>query len=672
MNQSSPVADSFLYGLMRVTAVSPVVAVADPISCAKHCMAAIDQATDSHLVLLPELALGGYTCGDLFGHRSLLESVLVAIETLRVHSQGKPQLIVVGAPLVVNDALMNTAIVLGDGKVIAAVPKQYLPTYREFYEARHFKAGGPNTPPSTLIGDEVVPFGIDLIVRWGEAKLGIEICEDLWGPIPPSSLAAIGGANVLLNLSASNETIGKAAWRRDLVISQSGRCIAAYVYASAGPTESSTDLVFGGHCMIAENGRLVAQSSRVGDGAEDESIDSIRSVTADIDLQRIEHDRRITGTWHDVPDHVRLPYRFIDVAFTPADHTKKGVAFAVDGAPFIPQDPKTLNERCAEILSIQSAGLAKRVSRLPKSSSLVIGISGGLDSTLALLVAVQTLDANDWPRDRILGLTMPGFGTTEHTRRSAIDLMRVLGIRSEEIDIRQLSLDTFRALHHQPLGITIDDQTTVESLQAALVQTAHGAGDLVLENVQARLRTFLLMSRGFVLGTGDMSEQALGWCTYNADHMSMYNVNTSVPKTLVRFLVRHAASTHFDAECRELLLRIADTPISPELLPPDASGNIRQNTEDTVGPYELHDFFLYHFVRNGFDRRKILFLALRARFSKAYDEQTIDRTLDSFVKRFFANQFKRSCVPDGPKVGSVSLSPRGDWRMPSDADPHAF
>lgn len=657
---------------MRITAISPVVAVADPVACAKNCIAASESATDSHLLLFPELALGGYTCGDLFGHRSLLDSALVALDELRIHSRGKHQLIVVGAPLLVGDALMNTAIVIGDGSVLAVVPKQYLPTYRDFYEARHFRSGSQPTPSSINIVGDVVPFGTDLIIRWGEARIGLEICEDLWGPVPPSSLAALGGANVLLNLSASNETIGKADWRRDLVVSQSGRCIAAYVYASAGPTESSTDLVFGGHCMIAENGRLLAQSSRVGDGNSDEATHSIRSVTADIDLQRLEHDRRVTGTWHDAPAHFRQPYRFVDVGFKPIDQTEDGLTAKVDGSPFIPQDPKTLNDRCAEILSIQSAGLAKRVSRLSEQTPLVIGISGGLDSTLALLVAVQTFDANSWPRKRILGLTMPGFGTTEHTRRNAIELMRVLGIQSDTIDIRQLSLDTFRAISHSPLGIAIEDDTTVETLQAALVQTAHGAGDLVLENVQARLRTFLLMSRGFVLGTGDMSEQALGWCTYNADHMSMYNVNTSIPKTLVRFLVRHAASTRFNAECRELLLRIADTPISPELLPPDASGNIRQNTEDTVGPYELHDFFLYHFVRNGFDRRKILYLASQATFSKSYDEKTIRDTLGQFVQRFFANQFKRSCVPDGPKVGSVSLSPRGDWRMPSDADSNAF
>jgi NAD+ synthase (glutamine-hydrolysing) len=657
---------------MRISVVSPLVSVGDPIACAKHCLAVLMEHTESDLVLLPELALGGYTCGDLFGQRSLIDGVRIALRTLADATRGSRQIVVVGLPWLVNDALMNTAVVLGDGKIIAMVPKQYLPNYREFYEARHFCAGDAASPASIDIDGEQIPFGIDLLVAWGEAKIGIEICEDLWVPLPPSSLAALAGANVLLNLSASNETIGKAGWRRDLAVSQSGRCIAAYAYASAGPTESSTDLVFGGHCLIAENGRLVAQSRRVGDGGKDEAIDSIRAVTADIDLQRLEHDRQVTTTWHHGVNQFSRPFRIIEVAFKPSERRERVPLPAIDGSPFIPKDPRTLNDRCAEILAIQSAALAKRVSRLSKYSPLVIGVSGGLDSTLALLVAVQACDANGWPRDRIHGLTMPGFGTTDHTRSNANELMTKLGIASETIDIRQLALDTFRALGHQPLGITITPETTVPALQAALIQTPHGEGDLVLENVQARLRTYLLMSRGFVLGTGDMSEQALGWSTYNADHMSMYNVNTSIPKTLVRFLVRHAASTHFDSECRDLLLRVADTPISPELLPPDAQGNIRQSTEATLGPYELHDFFLYHFVRNGFTREKILYLATHAQFSEPHDRPRIEEALDHFIRRFFANQFKRSCVPDGPKVGSVSLSPRGDWRMPSDADRGSF
>ncbi len=668
-------AELFPYGIMRITAAAPVVAVADPLRCAQHCANTVAKFPDAHLVLLPELAIGGYTCGDLFGRKSLLDSVLSGVEHLRKSTCGRQQLVVVGAPMVVEDALMNCALVMGDGNLLGIIPKQYLPTYREFYESRHFRAGDENCPNTIECLGRRVPFGIDLLIGWGEAKIGIEICEDLWVPVPPSSLATLGGANVLLNLSASNETIGKAAWRRDLVISQSGRCIAAYAYASSGPTESSTDLVFGGHCIIAENGRLLAQSRRIGDGQPNDPVDSIHSVDAEIDLQRIEHDRRVVGTWHHGRSLVKQPYRVIEVPFAPtnpASSSSRQSTATIDGRPFVPQDSQTLDARCTEILAIQSAGLAKRVSRLRKEHPLVIGVSGGLDSTLALLVAVQTCDANDWPRRRILGLTMPGFGTTEHTLTSANELMRLMGISSETIDIRQLSLDSFRSLGHSPLGIRLDDATTVASLQKQLVSAEHGDGDLVLENVQARLRTFLLMSRGFVLGTGDMSEQALGWCTYNADHMSMYNVNCSIPKTLVQFLVRHAALSCSDSACRDVLLRIADTPISPELLPPDASGGIRQNTEDVIGAYELHDFFLYHFIRYGCGREKLLYLASRAKFSVVYDTKVIERTLSRFFSRFFANQFKRSCVPDGPKVGSVSLSPRGDWRMPSDADPEAF
>ena len=401
-------------------------------------------------------------------------------------------------------------------------------------------------------------------------------------------------------------------------------------------------------------------------------MDTIRICTADIDLQRIQHDRRIAGTFHQTPNFLKRPYRTVIVGFKPKTEAKPTVTQGVTGQPFIPGDDAELRERCAEILAIQSAGLAKRISRLPKDLPLVIGVSGGLDSTLALMVAVATLDANGWPRDRILGINMPGFGTTTHTRRNADELMKALGIKQQSIDIRPLAMDTFLAMGHRPMGIEIDERSTVDSLQAALVKTPDGINDLAFENVQARLRTFLLMSHGFVLGTGDMSEQALGWCTYNADHMSMYNVNTSIPKTLVRFLIRHAAATHADEGCRDVLLRIAETVISPELLPPDLMGNIRQSTEDSVGTYELHDFFLYHIVRNGFDREKILFLASVATFSRPHTTAEVERTLGTFVNRFFANQFKRSCVPDGPKVGSVSLSPRGDWRMPSDAEGNAF
>ena len=590
-------------------------AVANPPANANATLKMVE-SSDADLVLCPELGITGYTCGDLFASDSLLRSAVDAVQQIAVESRELDRLIVVGLPLQVRDSLMNVAAVIGGGHVLGLVPKTFLPTYREFYEGRHFRAASNADPIVVTLAGSEVPFGTDLLFRWQDAVIGIEICEDLWTPIPPSCKAALAGANVLLNLSGSNETIGKAKWRRDLVTSQSGRCIAAYAYASAGPGESTSDLVFGGHCLVAENGSVLAESRRVGDGLEPTHVTQT-AVTCDVDLQRLEHDRRVIG-------------------------------------------------------SLQTAGLTKRLSRLANPTTLAIGVSGGLDSTLALLVAVLACDASGRDRKCIHGVTMPGFGTTEHTRTSAERLIEATGITRECIDIRDLCLDTFRAIGHRPLGISIDDATTVDGLQQALSKTPNDAADLTFENVQARVRTMLLMSRGFVLGTGDMSEQALGWSTYNADHMSMYNVNTSIPKTLVRFLVRYAADHHFEAELRELLHRIADTPISPELLPPASDGSIRQSTEATLGAYELHDFFLFHFVRNGFSREKILYLAEHAEFDQEYSAEEIERTLDTFFRRFFANQFKRNCVPDGPKVGSVSLSPRGDWRMPSDSDSDAF
>ncbi len=449
-------AEWFPHGLFRITAASPVVAVADPMQCAANCWDAIQQHADSHLILLPELAIGGYTCGDLFGQRALLNAVDQAIDYLRNKTLHYSQLIVVGAPVVVDDGLYNCAVVLGAGKLLAVIPKLYLPTYREFYEARHFRSGRECAATEIDWLGEQTPFGSNILLHWGEAKIGIEICEDLWVPIPPSSLAALAGANVLLNLSASNETIGKAAWRRNLVLGQSGRCLAAYAYASAGPSESTTDLVFGGHCLIAENGKLVAESQRVGDGQDDLPVDAVRSVTAEIDLQTLEHDRRLAGTWHEAKPLVELPYRQVEVAMQPQSIVDLKRLQVVDGAPFIPKSQRDLEQRCAEILSIQAAGLAKRVSRLGPNSPVVIGVSGGLDSTLALLVAIQAFDANGWSRERILGLTMPGYGTTKATLANALELMQSLGIRQESIDIRQLSLDTFRALSHQPLGVPID------------------------------------------------------------------------------------------------------------------------------------------------------------------------------------------------------------------------
>lgn len=663
----------FPFGLLRITAAAPEVFVADPAKNAEAILAVARQATDCDVLLFPELCISGYTAADLFGQTPLLEASLRAVAEIARATAEQRSLVVVGLPLAVGGSLYNAAAAIHGGEVLGIVPKRYLPTYREFYEGRWFRGADGNEPAAVELNGAEVPFGIDLLFRCGPAMIGIEICEDLWMPIPPSSLQAIGGANVLLNLSASNEVVGKARWRTDLVVSQSGRCLAAYAYAGAGPDESTTDVVFGGHCLIAENGVVLEQSRRIGDGQLPWRGASM--ITADVDLERLDHDRRVQTSFDNALPLLPRPFRVIDFsiaaqAATPLDSVRPPRR-RIAAHPFVPDPGPELDARCGEVFAIQTAGLAKRVSRLSEHAPLVIGVSGGLDSTLALLAAVKGCDSYGWPRERIFGITMPGFGTSEHTRTSADDLMQGLGIRSEAIDIRPLCLQAFRSLGHRPLGIELGEMD-VEAFQRALAEAPVDACDLVFENVQARIRTFLLMSRGFVLGTGDLSEQALGWSTYNGDHMSMYNVNTSVPKTLVRFLVRYAADRYFDNPVRETLHRIADTPISPELLPLSIAGEIRQDTEATLGPYELHDFFLFNVVRNGFSREKIVYLARHTTFSVTYDEQTIAKTLETFYRRFFANQFKRSCIPDGPKVGSVSLSPRGDWRMPSDASRGAF
>ncbi|MEM6472051.1 MAG: NAD(+) synthase [Planctomycetota bacterium] len=676
-SEADPASDErFEHGLFRVIAASPEVSVANPLKNGERIVEAIAEIGGRKdrvdLIVFPELSITGYTCGDLFSNQALLRSANDALLQVARATEQTSAVVVLGLPMRVNDSLMNVAAVVADGTVAGIVPKTYLPTYREFYEARHFRASGPADLEFVEFGGEEVPFGTDLLFAIGEAVIAVEICEDVWTPIPPSCYAAVAGANVLVNLSASNETIGKAEWRRELVRSQSGRCIAGYVYASAGCGESSSDLVFGGHCIVAENGVLIGQSRRIGDGAQPDYFCESR-VECDLDLQRLAHDRLTVGSFDDVGDQVENEYRRIDLfegepnRFAPAVPERY-----VDAHPFVPSEQGALDDRCAEVLAIQSAGLVKRLGCLSKTSKLAIGISGGLDSTLALLVAIRAVDAAGWSRASIHGITMPGFGTTRHTRISADALIEATGITGETIDIRDQCLAMFRSLGHKPLGIELREDTTSESLQSELNRLPDDAADLTFENVQARLRTTLLMNRGFVLGTGDMSEQALGWATYNADHMSMYNVNTSIPKTLVRYLVRYAADHYFDGSLRDVLHRVADTPISPELLPPAADGSIRQNTESAIGSYELHDFFLYHFVRNGFSRDKILYLAKAAKFNDSYDDATLKKTLDVFVGRFFRNQFKRNCVPDGPKVGSVSLSPRGDWRMPSDADGEIF
>ena len=661
-------------GFLRVTAASTPTHVANPAANSRAIQAAISSFPDSDVIVFGELCLSGYTCGELFTQNVLLDSCKTELIALSLAVQSK-QLIVVGLPFSLDGKLFNVAAVLGNGRILGIVPKQHLPTYQEFYEGRWFQsgAGKRNSQVTLTIAGEhvVVPFGTDLLFECGGATVGVEICEDLWVPIPPSACQAIAGANVLLNLSASNETVGKGFYRKRLVTTQSGKCIAAYAYASAGPSESTTDLVFGAHCLIAENGSLLAESERIGTGlalTDASRADGVVSfASSDIDLDRLEHDRRVFGTMHQsVTPELQFPFR--RVPFELKREEAAPLIRFIDSHPFVPQNKSELDERCDEIFEIQCAALAKRVSMLGKDARLFIGVSGGLDSTLALIVAAKMFEAMGWDSARLIGVTMPGFGTTDQTKNNATRLMELLGLTMETIDIRESCFRTFLDLKHQPFGISLEGKNW-RSLQEELERLPdENRNDLVFENVQARMRTMLLMNKGFVIGTGDLSESALGWCTYNADHMSMYNVNCSVPKTLVQFLVRHAAMSRFDGDVRKVLLDITDTPISPELLPLSKDKSMHQSTEGTIGPYELHDFFLYHFVRGGASPSKILLLAKHAKFERAYPEEEIAKVLNTFLRRLFAAQFKRTCVPDGPKVGTVSLSPRGDWRMPTDAD----
>jgi NAD+ synthase (glutamine-hydrolysing) len=577
-------------------------------------------------------------------------------------------LAVVGLPLAVDDQVFNCAAVLHRGRVLGVVPKSFIPNYKEFYEGRWFAAAATARSGEVVLGGRAVPFGTDRLFAASDVEglvVGVEICEDLWVPVPPSSSQALAGATVLVNLSASNEVIGKAAYRRQLVVNQSGRCFAAYVYAASGVGESSTDVVFGGHCLIAENGTLLAEARRF------QRQDAL--LTADIDLERLRGDRVRTNSFGDAQLYVGHGRSFARTTFElfpperrAADATRTDLRRPVEAHPFVPQGEE-LRERCEEIFQIQVAGLARRLEHLAGLPlQMTIGISGGLDSTLALLVACKTLDALGMPRERLRAFTMPGFGTTARTRDNARALMRQLGVTSREIDIRLLCLEEMRALGHRPFGVSLDGLTVEDFTERLRRLGPESREDLVFENVQARMRTSLLMNAGFVIGTSDVSELALGWCTYNGDHMSMYNPNVSIPKTLVKFLVDWAARNEFEGEARRILLDVVDTLISPELLPAGHDG-MPQGTEGTLGPYELHDFFLYHFLRHGAPPEKILFLAKHARFSRPHAPEEVRDRLAVFVRRFFANQFKRSCLPDGPKVGSISLSPRGDWRMPSDA-----
>jgi NAD+ synthase (glutamine-hydrolysing) len=586
------------------------------------------------LIVFPELCLTGYSCADLFHFPALQKQALVALGQLAETTANLGCLAVVGLPLSVESRLYNVAAVIGGGRVLGYVPKSFLPNSGEFYERRWF------SPAATLRATELdgVPIGTDLLFEVPDLPgfvLGVEICEDLWTVVPPSSLAALVGATILANPSASNEVLGKVQYRRSLVTQQSARCLAAYVYAGAGAGESSTDVVYSGHGLIAENGVMLGETERF-------SFQT-RAVLADVDLQRLAHERLKSAAFRD--DETRPEFRKVRVTLG-ATAGSQDLLRAISPRPFVPPAEADRRAVCEEIFAIQATGLARRL-RQTKSKTVVLGLSGGLDSTLALLVLIDALKRADLPRSAALTVTMPGFGTTERTKGNAEKLAEALGIPLRKISIKASVEQHFTDIGH-PAGLH----------------------DITYENAQARERTQILMdvanqTGGLVLGTGDLSEAALGWCTFNGDHMSMYHVNAGVPKTLVKYLIEWAATELYDAEAGEILHDIIATPISPELLPIGADGQIEQKTEDTVGPYELHDFFLFHFVRHGCPAEKIRYLAAIA-FAGRYELVVIEKWLAVFLRRFAQNQFKRSSMPDGPKVGSVALSPRGDWRMPSD------
>ena len=627
------------YGFVKVAAAVPLVQVADCFYNIEKIEGLMRQASEKgvQIIAFPELSVTGYTCLDLFAQQTLLDGAEEALLQLVSNTADLDILTIVGLPLGAENRLINAAVVFQKGAIRGVVPKTYLPNYKEFQEQRWFTSVTELRESTISIGEEEYPMGSHLLFRSGRLTAGIEICEDLWVPVPPSSLLAMEGANIIFNLSASNELIGKHAYLRSLICQQSARCMAGYVYASSGFGESSTDLVFAGNGIIAENGNLLTESPRF---TMEEQL-----VISEIDIETLQNDRQVnTSFMYGTSGLPKEKAQVVDFQVRIPDGFS--LTRPVDPHPFTPSG-EALKERCEEIFHIQVAGLAKRLVHA-HAQTAVVGISGGLDSTLALLVTVMTFDALKMPRGQIIGITMPGFGTTDRTYTNACDLIRSLGVTLKEIPIKEACLQHFRDIDHDP--------------------SVH---DVTYENSQARERTQLLMDvanqkNGLVIGTGDLSELALGWATYNGDHMSMYGVNGSIPKTLVKYLVEWVANHKVDDASRLTLLDIVDTPISPELIPADENGNIKQKTEDLVGPYELHDFFLYHFLRFGSHPSKIYFLAQKA-FAGIYDNATVKKWLYTFFRRFFQQQFKRSCLPDGPKVGSVSLSPRGDWRMPSDA-----
>ena len=621
-------------GFVKVAAATPDIRVADVEFNTQNIINAMEEAqkNGAKILVFPELCVTGYTCSDLFDHSVLLKASRKALLEIAENINDKDMLVFVGAPLEVNGKLYNVAAAMNQGEIIGFTTKTFLPNYGEFYEMRQFTPG-PQTVREITFEGKKIPFGPQILFQaegMEELVVAAEICEDVWSPVPPSIQAALEGATVIVNCSASDETIGKDTYRRALISGQSARLISGYIYANAGEGESTTDLVFGGHNIIAENGTVLKESSRY--------VNEI--IYSELDLQRITGERRKNTTFQPLDEEtlVRVPFT--------VEETKTFLTRTFPKKPFVPSDEQTRAQRCEEILTIQAMGLKKRLAHT-NARTAVVGISGGLDSTLALLVTARAFDMLGRDKKDIIAVTMPCFGTTDRTYQNACEMSKKVGATLIEVPIADAVNVHFRDIGHDP-----EDHS------------------VTYENCQARERTQVLMdiankTWGMVIGTGDLSELALGWATYNGDHMSMYGVNASVPKTLVRHLVKYAADDTKDEALKNVLYDVLDTPVSPELLPPK-DGDIAQKTEDLVGPYELHDFFLYFMLRFGYEPSKIFRIACMT-FDGEYDKETIFKWLETFCRRFFSQQFKRSCLPDGPKVGTVALSPRGDWRMPSDA-----
>ena len=622
------------HGFIKVAAATPDIRVADVDYNKGQIIKQMDEAAEAgaKIIVFPELCITGYTCSDLFLQDILLNSAKKALVEIAEHTKNLDALVFVGAPIAVGGELYNVAAALNHGNILGFTTKSFLPNYGEFYEMRQFRPG-PKKAEKILFGGKEIPFGPQLLFvenQMANLIVSAEICEDVWSPVPPSIEAAREGATVIVNCSASDETIGKASYREALISGQSARLISGYIYANAGEGESTTDLVFGGHNLIAENGTILAEAKRFSNGI----------IYTEFDVQKIANERRKNTTFTEAQEHVlpRIPFGL--------EQTETILTRTFPSRPFVPRDDQERAKRCEEILTIQAMGLKKRLAHT-HAKSAVVGISGGLDSTLALLVTAKAFDALGLERSGITAVTMPCFGTTDRTYQNACKMSLKVGATLREVRIGDAVMQHFKDIGHDPQDHSV-----------------------TYENSQARERTQVLMdianqTGGLVIGTGDMSELALGWATYNGDHMSMYGVNASVPKTLVRHLVHYFADTCEDSSLKEVLYDVLDTPVSPELLPPK-DGEIAQKTEDLVGPYELHDFFLYYFLRMGYEPGKIYRIA-KLSFAGEYDDETIYKWLRTFCWRFFSQQFKRSCLPDGPKVGTVALSPRGDWRMPSDA-----